>query len=600
MDQSNGLAIDAAHGHSNLHFPPGNDSALIYDSRRGRWLSFANPRSIHTVWRIEDVVPTLAMLDEAVRRDGSWAVGFLAYEAAPACDPALTVKAPGACPLLWFGLYDDPLIIPPTTVEEQARAVFPTPLHWKPSISESAYPQAIARIKTYIEAGDTYQINFTFRLHAPFDGDPWPVFLRLSQAQGTPYGAFLNTVDWAICSASPELFFQLDGNRLLSRPMKGTAPRGLWRTDDLQRATQLKSSEKERAENVMIVDMMRNDLGRIAGIGSVQTPRLFEVEQYPTVWQMTSTVGCDTRADLPELLCALFPAASITGAPKRRAMEIIAELETTPRGIYTGSIGFMAPQRYAQFNVAIRTVWIDKSKRQAEYGVGGGIVWDSAAHSEFQECYAKARILSATQPEFCLLETLLWTPERGFWLFDEHLDRLLNSARYFAFSADGEAIQRRLAAAVASAPAHPHKVRLRVARDGNVTVEVLNLPRQQASPRVCLAKQPVDSSNVFLYHKTTHRTIYEQAKRDCPGYDDVLLWNEAGEITESCIANVLFKRAGEWFTPPIHCGLLAGVYRAVLLRQGRLKERVLRIEDWNACDEIRLLNSVRGIWKIHL
>jgi para-aminobenzoate synthetase/4-amino-4-deoxychorismate lyase len=540
------------------------------------------------------------VLEERIQREGLWAAGFIAYEAAPAFDKALTARSPGASPLLWFGLYDTPTAISSALLAEHAPPGSIEPLTWDASVKQHDYERAIERIKAYIEAGDTYQINYTFRLRAPFDGDPWPLFLRLLEAQGTPYGAFLNTADWAVCSASPELFLQLEGQELIARPMKGTAPRGLWCADDLTRATRLRVSEKDRAENVMIVDMMRNDLGRIADIGSVRVPRLFDIEQYPTVWQMTSTAGCTTQAGLSDILRALFPAASITGAPKRRAMQIIAELETTPRGLYTGSIGFMGPRRYAQFNVAIRTAWIDKRCQRAEYGVGSGIVWDSTTASEYEECYAKARILTAWQPDFSLLETLLWTPEQGYFLLEEHLTRLKESARFFAYPVDVADLRRRLAEAAVDLPPRSHRVRLRVAENGAATVEVLKLVQPPRVSRLGLAKNPVDASNAFLYHKTTRRTVYQQALRDRPGCDDVLLWNENGEITESCIANVIFEREGEWFTPPVHCGLLAGVYRTFLMRQGKLKERILRVAEVNACTEIRLINSVRREWPVCL
>jgi para-aminobenzoate synthetase/4-amino-4-deoxychorismate lyase len=368
----------------------------------------------------------------------------------------------------------------------------------------------------------------------------------------------------------------------------------MMRRDDLEQAEWLHHSEKNRAENVMIVDMVRNDMGRIAALGSVEVRSLYEVEKYPTLWQMTSTVKAKTGAGLCEIMQALFPPASITGAPKRRTMQIIAELEQTPRRIYTGSVGFIGPGRKAQFNVAIRTVLVDKAKGQAEYGVGGGIVWDSVDRMEFEECRTKARILTQKMPDFSLLETILWTPEQGYFLLPYHLTRLMDSAAYFSFSAERDAIRTNLDSLAHTLPKTAHKVRLLLAKDGGITLQSEVLHDTVAQPlHVCLAATAVDSANPFLYHKTTNRVVYEQALAACPGYSDVILWNEKGEVTESSIANIVVELDGELYTPPIPCGLLPGTYRAYLLEQGKLKERVIHKEDLVRSAHIYLVNSVR-------
>ncbi|MEA3428974.1 MAG: chorismate-binding protein, partial [Thermodesulfobacteriota bacterium] len=316
---------------------------------------------------------------------------------------------------------------------------------------------------------------------------------------------------------------------------------------------------------------------------------------YPTLWQMTSTVTAKTKAGLSEILTALFPPASITGAPKTRTMQIIAELETTPRQIYTGSIGFISPDRKMQFNVAIRTVLIDKIKGQAEYGVGGGIVWDSTETIEFEECQTKAKILTERLPDFSLLETILWTPENGYYLLQQHLARLKDSAVYFSFSADIDAIRDKLFSLTSAFPFTAHKVRLLVTKDGGVTCkpEVLQHSTAAYIQRVCLAKSPIDSSNLFLYHKTTNRCVYDQALAACPGYDDVILWNEKGEVTESCIANIVVELDGELYTPPVQCGLLAGTFRDWLIKQNKVREKVIKLKDFARSPHIYLINSVR-------
>jgi para-aminobenzoate synthetase/4-amino-4-deoxychorismate lyase len=573
------------------------NTVVIHDAAQQRWLQFCNPQQIISAHQADEVMPALKDIEEQVQDHGRYAAGFIAYEAAPAFDSALAVRKDGAFPLVWFGIYGKPEQI---TLPPAAASYLDQPLTWEPSVRRDAYEDAINRIKHYIEAGDTYQVNFTFRLRSPFSGDPWPLFIELARAQDASYGAFVNTEGWCICSASPELFFQLDGKELISRPMKGTAPRGLMLHDDLAQADGLRHSEKNRAENVMIVDMVRNDMGRIAEIGSVQVSSLYEVEQYPTVWQMTSTIGAQTEAGLCEIMKALFPPASITGAPKPRTTQIIAELEHAPRRIYTGTIGFWMPGRRAQFNVAIRTVLIDKDKGEAEYGVGGGIVWDSVDRMEFEECQTKARILFQRVPAFALLETILWTPEDQYFLLPYHLARLRDSAAYFSFSADVDAIRNELNSLAQTLPKTAHKIRLLVAKDGGITLQSQALEDPPASHplQICLARSPVDSGNPFLYHKTTNRGVYEQALAACPGYTDVILWNEKGEVTESSIANIVVELDGELYTPPIQCGLLPGTYRAYLVEQGKVRERIIRKEYLAKSPRIYLVNSVRREWEV--
>lgn len=568
---------------------------VLRDGAGGRWREFSAPRQIFTTDRIDEVLPLVRQIEAQVEATGLHAAGFIAYEAAPAFDPKLAVRPDGAFPLIWFGLFQQ-------VGEIELAAGEPLPaLDWQPSVARGEYDACLRAIRAYIRAGDTYQVNFSYRLRAVADVDPWQLFAQIAGDGESPFAAFVDTGEWAICSASPELFLHIDGQQIESRPMKGTAARGLWPEEDYATRDALLASEKDRAENVMIVDMVRNDLGRVAELGSVHVPALFSAERYPTVWQLTSTVAARSHAPLDRVLQATFPPASITGAPKRRTMEIIAELETSPRRIYTGTIGFLAPGRQAQLNVAIRTVLLHRPTRQAEYGVGGGVVWDSTAAGEYQESRTKARVLAPRPRDFDLLETMLWSPEGGYALLEHHLARLARSADYFGFRMGVPQIRAELASLAAGLPAAPHRVRLLLARAGAVRCQAVALgPDALRFGDVALAAQPVDRRDVFLYHKTTRRAVYEDALRLRPGQRDVLLFNAEGHATETTVANIAVDLGGTLYTPPVRCGLLAGTQRAMLLEQGRIHERVLTIQDVLQSPRIYLLNSVRGMQQVQI
>jgi len=508
----------------------------------------------------------------------------------------LSTKSSSAFPLCWFGLYQAPRIVDAPVVDTRSE----TRLHWKPSVSAEQYYDALSRIRRNIRNGETYQVNYSYRLHAEMRSDPWPLFANMITAQGDGYGAYVELADWSICSASPELFFALESEELICRPMKGTVARGLTHAADRERHDWLHQSSKNRAENLMIVDMVRNDLGQIATTGTVETDSLFNIEKYPTVWQMTSKVHCQTQSGLTGILQALYPAASITGTPKKHTMEIIRDLECSPRNIYTGTIGYYTPDRQAQFNVGIRTVLVDKRHQRAEYGVGGGIVWDSEQKIEFSETHSKASVLTFLQPEFSLLETLRWSPDQNYWLLGNHLQRLRESAEYFSRQCDEVTLIQQLEKLAAGFTPEPYRVRVLLDRNGEFKLKA-DLIKSEANPaRIGLAKQNVNSGNVFLYHKTTHRQAYTDALAATPGFDDVLLWNERGEITETCIANIVVDLRGQYYTPPVSCGLLAGTYRSQLLEQVRISERAIRVEELKDCSRFYLINSVRGWWEVDL
>jgi para-aminobenzoate synthetase/4-amino-4-deoxychorismate lyase len=568
--------------------------AVIRDASSRKWRLFERPLELITAYRLDDVRPALAKIEAFCAREHRYAVGFLSYEAAPAFDAALTTQPHDRFPLLCFGVFDSAVDYDVKDMKKGSDPFFGV---WEASISERRYQEVFRQLQELIHNGDTYQVNFTYRLRTELKSDAFTLFLRLAAGHRPPFGAYVEIDDWVLCSASPELFFQRAGDTIESRPMKGTGPRGLWFEQDVEHATRLRESEKERAENVMIVDMVRNDLGRIAKPGSVRVAKLFDVERYPTVLQLTSTVTAETTASLTETLSALFPAASITGAPKARTMEIIADLECSPRRIYTGSIGFVEPDGRAQFNVAIRTVLVDKSTGNAEYGVGGGIVADSSAEQEWEESRLKARVLVSLPPSFDLLETMLWKPDTGYVLLDRHLTRLRQSADYFGFQVDLGDTRDRLQR-YASSLLSPQRVRMLVSRRGTVSLTSTPQRVDEGFPRLALAVSPIDSTNPFLYHKTTNRQVYEDAVAARPGFSDVLLFNERNEVTESTLANVVVEVQGALVTPPVECGLLPGTLRAHFLEEGKAVQKPVTIADLRDATACYLMNSVRGFHRI--
>ncbi|MEO7715569.1 MAG: aminodeoxychorismate synthase component I [Capsulimonas sp.] len=556
-----------------------------------RRLAFADPIEIISALTLSEVLPALRRVEQASQR-GLWAAGYVAYEAAPAFDPALAAPHAGDLPLVWFGLFREPLA--DFSMEQDAGEYALG--EWDGGDAE--YGDAVRAIREAIAAGDVYQVNHTVRRRADFHGDDRAYWRDLIRAQGVRgYGAYLNLGDQRILSASPELFFALRGRDIALRPMKGTRPRGRWREEDAALSRELVASEKERAENVMIVDLMRSDVGRIAEIGSVHVPSLFDVETYPTVLQMTSTVAARLRSDvgLTEIFGALFPCGSVTGAPKVTAMRAIARLETSARRAYCGAIGYIAPyQSEIVFNVAIRTAIVDKAKNAVELGVGSGITWDSDPEDERAEARGKARFAEAPAPPFELLETLRL--EGGeYVLRGRHLERLRETAEYFDFPFSPESIESALDDVSRSLGDGPWRVRLLVSADGRARVESTPLPPAASDPLpVALAKEAIHRFDPFLCHKTTRRAVYERHKSAHPGAFDVLLWNEENELTEFTVGNLVAEIGGRLWTPPRDCGLLAGTFRAELLAAGEIAERALPREVLAEATRLWLINSVRG------
>jgi para-aminobenzoate synthetase/4-amino-4-deoxychorismate lyase len=537
-------------------------------------LALDNPVETRTARRIEEVLPLLEFA-EARARAGAYVAVMIAYEASAAFDSALSTYGPSEFPLAWAGVFANT-----SECEAYASGGFVSE-GWKPRICKTEYDSAVSTIRELIAAGDTYQVNYSFPLTSNFKGDAYAWYRELCVAQGAPYSAYLDLGRYQVLCLSPELFFSRHGDQVVTRPMKGTKTRGRWLDEDLEHANWLRQSRKDRAENVMIVDLLRNDLGKVSVPGTVNVSSLFDVERFETVWQMTSTVESTLRPDttLVELMSALFPCGSITGAPKIRTMQIIRELERYPRGVYTGAIGLLRPGGDCVFNVAIRTVVIDTQTGVATFGVGGGVTIDSTAAGEYEECLVKSRFLQTKPVEFELFESML-IEDGEIFLLERHVERLRNSANFFGFNFNEEALYKLMP----HIPFQPAKLKLTLRKDGRIKTEISPLANRSTDPkRVTLAAEPVNSSDRFLFHKTTNRDFR----------DDILFYNERNEITESGIANVVVRLDDQLYTPPVSCGLLAGTFRAQLLDEGLIKERVITVDEIQTANEIYLINSVR-------
>ena len=581
---------------------------LLYNPISAQWRSFSNPVDVLVATTLDQVEPVLRAVEQRVNAESLIAAGFVSYEAARGFDPSLTTHKPGKLPLVYFGLFAN------TDIYHPGAPLNPSSEAWCLDTEHADFQRDIDSIRSQIAAGDVYQINHTLRLRGGA-GDPWRHFQSIGLE--APQGAYIETDEFVIASGSPELFFHLDNQRLISRPMKGTAQRGQNEKADKEQQIWLADSKKNRAENLMITDMVRNDLGRVAKPGSVKVSELFTVERYPTVWQMTSSIEAETNASVAEIFKQLFPAASITGAPKRAAMSSITELEKNPREIYTGAIGYIAPKRQAQFSIAIRTTWIDQRSGQATYGSGGGIVWDSVADEEYAEVLAKTRILNnvETAENFALFETLGWKPDKGFSLLGQHLTRMQISANFFGITFVEAEAKSRLEVALSKLElCVPQRVRLTLSGAGVFTVEceafagravdeempTLEALRGLPEQLVSLCKTPVQANDPLLQHKTTNRSAYERARSEVPEGVEPIMFNEAGEITESDIANVVYRLEGQYFTPPISSGLLPGTLRGYLLTRGALAERILKVCDFDKVQAIFLLNDLRGWRKVKI
>jgi para-aminobenzoate synthetase/4-amino-4-deoxychorismate lyase len=557
---------------------------------RGWQGSFGEPHRQRRAYSLDEVLPLLRDAETAAS-EGLWVALFLSYESAPAFDSALQAKTLSDFPLAWMAVFRQPISRVGPIANRQFRIS-----NFEPAVDKAGYERAIDSIKTYIESGDTYQVNFTFPMRGNVAGDPFSCFRSIGQSQGAAYSAYLDIGSHKILSFSPELFVECRGNSLITRPMKGTLERGRWLEEDSRRCEQLKESAKDRAENVMIVDLLRSDLGKVAEIGSVAVPELFAVERLSRVLQMTSTVTAVRRPDanLVDVLQALFPCGSITGAPKPRTMAIINQLEHEPRRIYTGAVGLLSPGGGAVFNVAIRTLIVDADSGAATFNVGSGITWDSTARGEYEECCQKGRFLTDPWPEFELLETIELNAGE-YSLLERHLSRARDSSLYFGFSWTDAAVRDALEAVCQLHPLGRWRVRLLVDRNGKPRTEVRRLNQTPEHPlSVKFSTCPIDDRDPLVFHKTTARARIDVELKRCHPCDDVVFWNCRGEVTESSIANIVVSTDGRNWTPPREAGLLAGTFREELISKGELFERTITKRELESLGKFQLVNSVRG------
>ena len=536
---------------------------------------------------------------ERLLESGLALAGFVAYGAAAGLDPALPGRALGGFPLVWLAAYGEigrcqgPLPLPPGVASRPVRNL-------EADLSRDAYIRAVERTQGYIGRGDNYQTNLTCRLRFDSDEEPLAAYLRLRQAHPVPYGAYLHCGGFQVVSQSPELFLRRRGQLLWTRPMKGTQRRAPGPAQDEAFARALARDPKARAENVMIVDLMRHDLGRLAEIGSVETFDLFRVERYRTLLQLTSGVRCRLRpgTTLTDILRATFPPGSVTGAPKRRTMQIIEELEATPRGLYTGCLGLFLPGGDFTLSVAIRT--LVASQGRWELGIGSGIVADSVPEAEDKETRLKSRFFFEPPRRFQLLETLRWGPAEGFRDLAAHLRRLQRSARYFGYPWS----RRRALAALAAPPdqagqqpaSAERRVRLLLGEAGGFEAQWQPLTPLPQPVGVLLSERRTDASQPWLYHKTTERALYEQelARARALGLAEAIFTNREGLLTEGAFTNLMVRLGGRWLTPPLSCGLLPGIWRAEFMRRRGAREALLRPADLAGAEEVVLGNSVRG------
>lgn len=543
-----------------------------------RWVHFTDPVCTVTALQKEEVIPCLRKL-EAYQQQGLHAVGWMAYEAAPAFDPHYKVwPHPTGRALLRFTVYQEQQEGLPS---RESGSFDLSGLH--PGMNENQFSNAVENIHQAIALGETYQVNLTYPVEGRFQGDPWSFFRRLRHAQAARHQAYIEEEDQVIISASPERFFKHQDSRIFCKPMKGTAGPGEQEI--------LKGSAKNRSENIMIVDMIRNDLSKIADTGSVKAAPLFEIESFPSLVQMTSTVSATGSSSAVDWICALFPCASITGAPKHKTMEWIHTLEPGPRGIYTGCIGGFFGDGVSEFNVAIRTAVLEKSSEAFHYHSGCGIVWDSDPQEEYRESILKTRVLKHIPDSFELIETMRYEPGSGIRLWPFHRDRLLQSAAELGFELNRTELDQQI-----DELDFPKigKVRLTLSEDGKRTLTFSELPKTKEPMSFRIDTLPTPSAHPELQHKTTRREIYKTARARHPEVDETLLVNERGELMEFCIGNVVWVKDGKFFTPPLSSGLLPGVARSEWLSKGKLQEKICTVQDIMEADEIYLINALRG------
>lgn len=553
----------------------------------GERLVFRSPKAIYRARRVEEVIPTLALAEKA-QKEGHYVVGYVSYEASPAFDSAFRVKKERlACEdYAVFMVFDKS---EEGSFEKITGAV--PDFNWQSLVSKEAYNQAISAIKNEIKEGNTYQVNYTMPLFAEGEVLSVGAYEVLKERQGAGYSAFLDFEAFSLLSLSPELFFELRAGRLITRPMKGTAPRGVTFEKDRAIKNWLSKDEKNLAENKMIVDLLRNDMGKVSEIGSVEVTALTTLEQYHTVWQMTSTIESTLKEgmSLLDIFKALFPCGSITGAPKVSTMQVIDSLEPYPRGVYCGTIGILLPNGDSLWNVAIRTIQTDKKKGVHYYGVGGGITWDSEAEDEYQETVHKSEVLKRERLDFDVFTTGL---VREGKLEEEkaHLERLFKTCLYYGYPFDEKSVKKALDEAL-KAKQGTYRLRLAIDKAGKVSLALtpFTLQSEPLSYRLSKQKEGHEKSS-FTYFKTSHRPYLSE--------ESLVYYNSRGELLEGSYYNLILELEGVWYTPKEEVGLLKGLTIARLIAEGKVKERRLTLEDLEKADKFYGCNALRGIFEL--
>ncbi|GAA0308050.1 para-aminobenzoate synthetase/4-amino-4-deoxychorismate lyase [Gracilibacillus halotolerans] len=566
---------------------------LQFDFLNQKPCSFASPIEVLSTTDSNEIPALMEKMNE-FKKEGYYLAGYLSYEAAPAFQTNYQVNDKPLIPLLWFGVFDKPRPVKPI----QPAAY--TTSEWKPLIKKESFIQNIETIQEYIKNKKTEQVNYTTRFEASFEGDAYTFYNQLKKNQSASYSAYLQLGELQILSLSPELFFKIDGKRIITKPMKGTMKRGFSYKEDEELKSLLYSSEKNRYENEMVAKLLKDELSTLVKANTATIEKKFEIETHPTIHQMTSTVSGELKEEssIYDWFRALFPCGSITGSPKVETMQIIKSLEDSPRDVYCGAIGYITPDNRAIFNVPIRTVQIKGN--QAIYGSGSGVTSKSEPIQEYYEVIEKTKILTKEQIEFSLLESMRYENGEINHLSD-HLARLKESASYFQFTYDQDNVMseiRRFIATLQDNP--PSKIRLLMSDNGKINLEAIPLEKLN-SIRSKLSPQPIKKENLFLYHKTTNRSVYEQFDSKLPnGYQTTLLWNEEGHVTEFSIGNLVIEKNGHYYTPPLSDGLLPGVMRGKLLANNTLIEKHIKKEQLLEADQIFLINSVRGWIKVDL
>jgi para-aminobenzoate synthetase/4-amino-4-deoxychorismate lyase len=574
----------------------------IYDNAKS--FLFENPVKTVTTTNPNEFLACLNKVDELLER-GLIGYGYISYEAGYLLEEKLIDllnQVPNQ-PLIKFRFFEKEnvkTILSSEITFGNAAEIIKNAKHeisnFNLNTDYKNYKSAVGKIKKYIKDGETYQVNYTVKGKFNFIGNIDSLFLKLIFNQSARYTALINDNTDYIISISPELFFESKNGEITAMPMKGTAVRGKNIREDLKIKDKLFESEKNKAENVMIVDLLRNDFGKVSETNSVFAESLYNIEKYESVFQMTTKIKSKLNTEsFAEVIKKVFPCGSITGAPKIRTMEIINELESEPRGIYTGAIGMLQKNNWI-LNVGIRTILVNKLFSNGEIGIGSGIVWDSDADEEYDEVLLKSKFLTNTNNYFEIFETML-CEKGGIFLLAEHLKRLSETADHFLFMFDEHEILSALTKTISNLDGNKnYKIKFCLTKWGNIKIDISEIEKSEKKYKIGISKKRINSEDCFYYFKTTKRELYnsELTKYMEEGFDEVIFFNEKDELCEGSFTNIFLKIEGNWFTPPVKCGLLNGVYRQHLIENDKsIKERILKMSDLLAAEGIILTNSVR-------